>query len=312
MTSKRLYEAGALAEAKLSAGVWPIRIITEGKGSSGVYSRELLENSADIFAGRPMFGNHPKDPNKPWERSPFEIRAKLGPVVEYREVDGVAGLWGEAIVSPEVDRWLEEFADIIGVSIYAAGDGEDRDGEFHVTEFDAADPYVSVDFVVAPGRGGGVERVMEAYRALENGTAPAGTDSNEGENRMDEATKAFIEALFQEMKSKIQTLEEKLDAATSLVESVKDAQPERVEAVDTAGELATAVAKESLGEGAVARVLEAVKGGKTVSEAVQHEKNIRDEILAEAAASGKARLQEGVFGGSTAEEDFSISSVRFN
>lgn len=312
MTSKRLYESGALVETRTSVGTWPIRIITEGKGSSGVYSRELLESSANIFAGRPMFGNHPKDPNKPWERSPFEIRAKLGPVVEYREVDGVAGLYGEAIVSPEVDRWLEEFADIIGVSIYAAGDGEDRDGEFHVTEFDAADPYVSVDFVVAPGRGGGVERVMEAYRALENGTAPAGTDSNEGENRMDEATKAFIEALFQEMKNKIQTLEEKLDAATSLVESVKDAQPERVEAVDTAGELATAVAKESLGEGAVARVLEAVKGGKTVSEAVQHEKNIRDEILAEAAASGKARLQEGVFGGSAAEEDFSISSVRFN
>lgn len=309
--AKRLYESTKLTEAS-RPGVWPIRIITEGKGSSATYLREMLEDPRNhIFANRPMFGNHPKDPNKPWERSPFEIKAKLGPTVEYKVVDGVAGLYGEAHVSPEVDKWLEEFHDIIGVSIFASGDGYENDnGEYIVESFDGDDPYTSVDFVVAPGRGGGVERVMEAYRALEqNGSAPADTGRNEGEDRMDEALKAFIEGLFAGMNEKFTALEEKLDNATALVESVKDAQPARVEAVDAAGELATAVAEAKLGERAVARVLESVKGGKPVAEAVAAEKALRDEVLAEAGA----RLQEGVFGGADDNShDFRISTVRFD
>lgn len=306
MATKKLFEHGALVESKTASGTWPIRIITEGKGSSGVYSRELLEKYKDVFANRGMYGNHPKDPNKPWERSPFEIKAKLGPVIEYREVDGVAGLYGEAIVDEEVDRFLEKFHDIVGVSIFASGDGNDVDGEYIVESLDGDDPYTSVDFVVAAGRGGGVERVMEAWRGLENGSAPADAGTHEGENRMDEATKVFLESLFSKIDDKFVALEAKIDTATALVESVKDAQPARVEAVDAAGELATAVAEAKLGEKAVKRVLESVKAGKPVADAVQHEKEIRDEVLAEA----NVRLTEGVFGGSASDNhDYTIAGL---
>lgn len=311
MTAKRLYESGAFAESKTPEGRWRIRIITEGKGSSATYPRQLLETSGSVFASRPMFGNHPKDPNKPWERSPFEIKAKLGPVVEYAEVDGIAGLYADVVASDEVTAWLEEFHDVIGVSIFASGDGhEDENGDYVVESFDGSDPYTSVDFVVAPGRGGGVERVMEAYRALEqNGSAPAGTGHNEGEIRMDEATKAFIEQLLAPISAALVEVNSKLDAATALVESVKEAQPERVDAVDTAGELAEAVVEAELGKGAVKRVLEGLKHGKTVADAVQEQKDIRDEVLAES----KVRVVEGVFGaGDSADDDFTISSVRFN
>lgn len=311
MTARKLFEAGKLVEGKTSRGTWPIRIITEGKGSSGVYSRELLEAHKDVFANRPMFGNHPADPSKPWERSPFEIRAKLAPNVEYKVVDGVAGLYGEAIVSPEVSKWLEEFHDIIGVSIFASGDGREEDGEYIVESFDGTDPYTSVDFVVAPGRGGGVERVAEAYRALEHGSAPADTGNGKDKRTMDEATiKAIIEALLAPVAEKLTKLQESLDSAVSLVESVKDAQPERVEAVDAAGELATAVAEAQLSEKGTARVLEAVKDGKTVSEAVEAEKALREEYLGEA-----KRLDESAgfrFGGSGSDaDDFSMDGVRF-
>lgn len=310
MTIKRLHEAGALIESKTAKGTWPIRIITEGRGSSGVYTREMLEAHKDVFANRPMFGNHPLDPSRPETRSPFEIKAKLGPVIEYKEVDGVAGLYGEAIVDDEVDRFLTKFSDVVQVSIFASGDGtEDENGDYVVESLDGSDPYTSVDFVVAAGRGGGIERVVESFRALENGAAPAETGSHERDNRMDEATKVFLETLFQKVDEKFVALEAKIDSATALVESVKDAQPERVEAVDAAGELATAVAEAKLGERAVARVLESVKGGKSVSEAVKHEKDIRDEVLAEAGN----RLQEGVFGGA-ADESFGLSetAVRFS
>ena len=310
MTTKRIFEAGSLVESKTDAGKFRIRIITEGEGSSGVYSRELLEQYGEVFGGRAMFGNHPKDPNKPWERSPFEIKAKLGPKVEYEVVDGKGTLYAEPIMSPEIAAWVEEFKDVIGVSIFASGEGHDEDGKWIVESFDGSDPYTSVDFVVAPGRGGGVERVMEAWRTLEDSTAPAGADEGKERTTMDEAVKLYLESLFSKLDEKIVTLQESIDGAVTLVESVRDAQPERVEAVTTAGELATAVAEAQLGEKAVQRVLEAVTGGKSVTDAVKYEKDIKDEVLAEA----KNRLQEGVFGAGSDTDfaDVAISSVRFN
>jgi hypothetical protein len=313
MTSRRLYEAGKLVEGKTAHGTWPIRIITEGKGSSGVYSRELLEAHKDVFAGRAMFGNHPENPNEPWKRSPFEMKAQLGPNIEYKVVDGVAGLYGEAIVDDEVDKFLEKFHNIVGVSIFASGDGrEDADtGDWIVESFDGTDPYTSVDFVVAPGRGGGVERVAEAFRALEHGTAPADAGNGKEKRIMDEATKLYLEALLKPVIDSMSKFQESLDSAVSLVESVKDAQPERVEAVDTAGELATSVAKESLSEKAVARVLESVKAGQPVADAVAREKALREEFIAEEAE----RLIEGAgrFGGSGSQaDDFGMDGVRFD
>lgn len=310
MTARKLFEAGKLVEGKTSRGTWPIRIITEGKGSSGVYSRELLEQYKDVFANRPMFGNHPDEPDKPWKRNTFEIKAKLGPQIEYKVVDGVAGLYGEAMVDEEVDRFLEKFWDVIGVSIFASGDGREENGDYIVESFDAGDPFTSVDFVVAPGRGGGVERVAEAFQRLEYGSAPADTGNGKDKRTMDEANiKAIIEALLAPVSAQLTKLQESLDSAVTLVESVKDAQPERVEAVDAAGELATAVAEAQLSEKGTARVLEAVKGGKNVAEAVEAEKALRDEYLGEA-----KRLDESAgfrFGGGSSADDFSMDGVRF-
>jgi hypothetical protein len=310
MTKKqRWYEAGALVESgKRTKGHWPIRIITEGKGSSAIYTREMLEANKDVFANRPMFGNHPKDVNKPWERSPFEIKAKIGPTIEGREVDGVYGLYGEAIVDDEVDAFLEKFGDVTQISIFASGDGYEKDGETYAESFDGEDPYTSVDFVVAAGRGGKVERVLESFRALENGAAPADAGDHEREKRMDEAMKAYLEAFKAEVFAKMAELSTAIADATALVESVKSAQPERVEAVDAAGELATAVAEAHLGEKAVKRVLESVRDGKSVADAVQHEKEIRDEVLREAGS-----FSEGYFGSEgRPDEDYKITGLRFN
>lgn len=304
--TKRLYESGSLVDGKSAGGRWRIRIMTEGEGSSGIYSRELLENYGNIFASRPMFGNHPKDPSRPWERSPFEIRAKLGPTVEYEVVDGVAGIYADIIADTEVEEFLEKFHDVTGVSIFASGDGhENEDGKWVVESFDGSDPYTSVDFVVAPGRGGGAERVLEAYRALEDSTAPADADNGKDKRTMDEATKAFFEALLKPLTDKVDKLQESLDGAVALVESVKDAQPERVEAIDAAGELATAVAEAKLGEKAVARVLESVKAGKTVADAVKYETDLRSEILAE------SHVPADRFGGtgSDSEHDYTIGGL---
>jgi len=308
MAKRKLYESGALVEGKTSRGTWPIRIITEGKGQSATYTRDMLGAYKQVFAGRPMFGNHPVDITRPWDRSPFEIKAKLGPSIEGKEVDGVYGLYGEAIVDDEVDQFLEKFHDLVQVSIFASGDGEERDGEYYAESFDGDDPYTSVDFVVAGGRGGRVERVLEDFRALENSTAPAGAGNQEREKRMDETLRVYLEAFEQRLDAKFASVEAKVSDVTALVESVKNASPERVEAVDAAAELATAVAEAQLGERAVKRVLTEVKGGKSVADAVQHEKEIRDEILADA----KVQMAEGYFGNDgKSDEKFELKGLRF-
>ena len=309
MTNHRWYEAGAfVAVENRNKGRWPIRIITEGRGSSAIYTREMLEANKDVFANRPMFGNHPKDPSKPWERSPFDIKAVLGPKIEGKEVDGVYGLYGEAIVDDDVDAFLEKFGEAVKVSIFASGEGKEIHGETYAESFDGTDPYTSVDFVVAAGRDGAVEkRVLEHFQSLESSTAPAAAE-DEREKRMDEALKAYLEAFEARLAEKFAGIETKIADATALVEAMKDAQPERVEAAQAAEEIVTAVSEAELGKGAVKRVLESFKDGKTIADAVAREKEIRDEVLSES-----GRYTEGYFGGGTkTADDFKVTGLRFN
>lgn len=301
-------------ESKTSKGVWPIRIITEGKGTSAIYLREMLEANKDVFAERAMFGNHPKDPNKPWERSPFEMKATLGPVVEYKVVDGVAGLWGEAIVDDEVDAFLEKFHKQVGVSIFASGESYEKDGEIYAESFDGTDPYTSVDFVVAPGRGGGVEqRMLEAYRVLENSAAadngvgtPAADPNKKEAKAMDEKLAKLLEAFLDGVDARFTALEAKLDSVVTLSESAHDAEAKTVEAL----EVADALAEAELTESGRKRVIESLKAGTEVADAIATEKALRDEILAEA----DRVVQHGRFGEAAdkTNEDYSVAGLRFN
>lgn len=301
MTKRRLHEAGSLVEAKTSKGTWPIRIITEGRGSSGVYSRELLENQQNhIFGNRPMFGNHPTDPAKPWARSPFEIKAKLGPNIEHRVVDGVAGLYGEAIVNEEVDKFLEEFGDIIGVSIYASGEGhEDENGDWIVESFDGEDPYTSVDFVVAPGRGGGVEaRVLEAYRLLETsanadeGSAPAASQTNE------ESKEQSVE--IEELAAKVDSLVEAVTGLTGIVgplaESLKPAEKPEVDAAAAAVEADRKADAAEIPVELRAPILAAAKEGGDIDAAIAEAKSVVDAVknrITESAGAAAGRFGGG-------------------
>lgn len=298
--SRKLTEQGTLVAAKASNGVFPIRLITEGKGSSGTYSKELLQKYKDVFAGRPMFMNHPQDPSKPWQRDVLTAAAKIGPTVEYREVDGVAGIYGEAKVRKEYIEFVEEFADVIGVSIFIEGDGQDIDGEYMVESFNGEDPYRSVDFVVAAGRGGGVERAIESLRIIESSVGqPADTDAAtarvEEENRkkqnMDEL-KALIEAFAAKVDAKFVALEAKVDSVVTLSEQASAATADKVEAFEVADELSKAVAEAKLPEEGRKRVLESVRdGGKSVADAVASEsayiKSITESLAESAGEAGR-------------------------
>lgn len=303
MTVRKLHESGTLAP-KRAEGVYPIRIITEGKGSSGVYSRELLDTYKDVFANRPMFINHPKDKDKPWERELQTIAARTSENVEARDLeDGTRALFTEARVDQQWIPLMEKYGDLIGVSVYIEGDGKEVNGEYVVESFNPEDPYRSIDFVIAPGRGGRIEQMVESFRAIETslgqpggtGAASASTTThNESEiDNMDELTK-LVESLI----GKIDSLAVEVATVKSLSENAAAAAGEKLDAIQVADEISKAVTEAKLPEGARKRVIAAVSEGTAVAEAVKTEseyiKNIVESIdIKPEAVAGIGRVVEG-------------------
>ena len=57
---RHLLEAASLvSESASEDGTWKVRVISEGKGSSGVYTASLLENHHKAFDNVLSFKNHP-------------------------------------------------------------------------------------------------------------------------------------------------------------------------------------------------------------------------------------------------------------
>jgi hypothetical protein len=315
MSARKLVEQGTLVKAKGQDGVFPIRIITEGKGSSGTYSRELLEQYGSVFANRAMHMNHPKDPSQPWERDVLGIAARTGEVRVGEDEQGRVALYTEAKVRKEYREFVEEFGDLIGVSIFASGEGREENGEYIVESFDGEDPYTSVDFVVAAGRGGRVEKMMESYRAIETSAgkpadddaATASVENKEKEQKMDEL-KALIEALTKSVNDKFVALEAKVDSVVTLSEQATQAAADKTDAFQVADEVSKAVAEAKLPEEGRKRVIESVKAGNPVAEAVAAEvayvKAITESvaaIVAEAGVQGRIVESAGAAGFSFAD-----------
>src|SRR5690606_37375628 len=171
MKNVNLIEAGTvLSENPSEDGTWRVRLINEGQGSSGYYAAELLETYHHAFDNVISFLNHPV--SGPETRNFTEIAGRVevsGPETRnFTEIagrvvgetwldtaeDGTLGVYANWRPDPDYKAKLETYKDSLGLSIYISGAGEDRDGVFHVTEFDTEDPFRSVDVVIAAGRGG--------------------------------------------------------------------------------------------------------------------------------------------------------------
>src|SRR5690606_13920895 len=116
--------------------------------------------------------NHPTDEEFDNGRDITKLMARTIEAARVVEEDGVAKLKSKIKVRPEWQDFVEEYKDVIGLSIFASG--EAREGEINgnktmiVESFDYTDPYRSIDFVVAAGRGGKVDRMVEsAQRVME-------------------------------------------------------------------------------------------------------------------------------------------------
>lgn len=173
---KPLHESTTLAEATAAAdaesGVLEVEFITAGWGSSGYYSREVLEAAAPLFeVGTHVYFDHPSATeahDRPersvrdlaaviteagtWDAKAGGVRGKVKPLAPYREL-----LTDEA------------FAMNVGMSIRGSatdivlGEAEGRRGPI----IEGLEDIQSVDFVTRAGRGGRVLAVLESARQAE-------------------------------------------------------------------------------------------------------------------------------------------------
>ena len=158
-----------LIEAKTDdKGTIPVKIIDPGWGSSGYYSREVLQqavNARVYAAGLQMYWNHPSKSDEK-ERPERDLRDLAGVLTEDARWDEHGskgpGVYARAKVFAAYRDAVAEMGPYIGLSHYVWG--ESKTGEAEGKKGDIITRIVaarSVDFVTVPGRGGAI---AEAFR----------------------------------------------------------------------------------------------------------------------------------------------------
>lgn len=289
---KHLLEAATLVEADTEAETWTVRLINEGRGSSGVYSATLLETYGHAFNDAISFLNHPQ--SGPETRNFTEIAGRVvGKVWTEKAEDGTLGVYANWRPDEDYRRKLENYKDRLGLSIYISGSGDvEDDGEFHVTEFDVDDPFKSVDVVIAAGRGGRFE-ITESYRKIYESARAQTSDE-----------KPSVTSALEKKDGNLMELEEKVDKALELLaglvaqEQTAHAEAAQAEADEEAGRKAveayhasiTAIDAADLPEKVVESLRAKAKDGVDVTPLIEQAKDMKSaltESLQESAAPGR-------------------------
>lgn len=146
-----------------------IKVIGWGEGSSAFYPKEVLErDGASAFpAGTKIYFNHPtreEEWDRP-ERNVKEIAGKFESDAWYED----GSLYANVYFGKEAVDLIDQYADVLGMSIYAMGESEfgtigDYTGEILTRFADAGDPNMhSCDIVTAAGaRGAILEKLTES------------------------------------------------------------------------------------------------------------------------------------------------------
>lgn len=273
----RLNQGSALLEAKKpgekddGAGRYRIRIIAPGRGSTGMYTAPNLAESAPLFVpGTHMFFDH-QTMTEDWERPERSVRDLAGVFESGAEIMPDGSLEADIKVYPSVNGIIRERWADIGVSIN--GWSVEEIGPDGVVPPLAG--IQSVDFVTRAGAKGAVLEVLESdgrWRVM-NPSAPSNPTNRTQEEQAvkpEDICKAVSEALAAAMPAAIKEAAAMLaaDQEKKAVEAKKVEAP----AVDPYEAAAKVAEAEDLPKEARARVMEAVKRGAGVDDAIEAER----------------------------------------
>ena len=215
-----------LIEAKTDdKGTIPIKIIDPGWGSSGYYSREVLQQAANArvyAAGLQMYWNHPSKSDEK-ERPERDLRDLAGVLTEDARWDEQGskgpGLYSRAKVFSAYREHVAEMGPYIGLSHYVWG--ESKPGEAEGKKGDIISKIVaarSVDFVTMPGRGGAIAEAFRAARPPE----PTDEQKAAGVSSMGETTstpKLTLESIRKEHPEIIEALRQEFENSAAMKEA---------------------------------------------------------------------------------------------
>lgn len=284
----KLHESNGDLGSPSTGGKFRIRIIEGDRwGSSGYYPASVIKRDGPtVFReGTQMFMDHPTF-SEEFERPERSVRDLVGVIASKPE-------WNEESKALEADAqffsqyqdMLHEVAPHIGVSInaYALSEYGEIDGQEGqvIKEFLGAQ---SVDLVTKAGAGGAILSTIESAMGGSNGAVRQRSGQQQEEKKVADTTidTATLTALTTAMTSLTEALtkEQQDRAAREAAEAAsKDEQPE----IDPLS-VAQALAEAKLPKSYAARVVEAVKGGKPVEEAVTEAKADLDDVLKEVGA----------------------------
>lgn len=250
----------------LGEGKYRIRIISPGKGSSGIYLAENLAESAYLFkAGTEMFIDHPTE-SEEFERPERSIRDYAGVFLEDATVGEDGALYTVCKVFSGVNSIIKDKWEHIGVSINAWCDEP-------ISETGVVPVFAgvrSVDFVTAPGAGGGIVDLLESNR---NGTLQKEEESMDIESK--------LSALEDKLGSVLEAIGKVVEATT--VQEAEDEAAPTVD-VDAVLEAGKKLAESGLPVAAAKRVRESMKAGKNIDEAIEAERAYIKEATAKYAS----------------------------
>lgn len=273
----RLNQGSALLEAKKpgekddGAGRYRIRIIAPGRGSTGMYTAPNLAESASLFVpGTHMFFDHPTL-TEDWERPERSVKDLAGVFESGAEIMPDGSLEADIKVFPSVNGIIRERWTDIGVSIN--GWSVEEIGPDGVVPVLAG--IQSVDFVTRAGAKGAVLEVLESdgrWR-VKNPAAnfnPNTRTQEEQAVKPEEITKAVSEALAAAMPAAIKEAAALL--AADQEKKAAEAKKGEAPAVDPYEAAAKVAEADDLPKEARVRVMEAVKRGAGVDDAIEAER----------------------------------------
>lgn len=326
--TKRLNESGVLLESESGSGARKAILISQGLGSSGYYGPEFFsQENADALAGALSFPGHPEMWSDGSSRDPLSAIAWIGESVTIEEDEVGAkrfvSTYNVAESKPDVSAYLKEFGKKLGLSIFIEGEGEydSTTNVFTIKTLNGADPYRSVDLVVAAGRGGALlegakpgtkNAFAEAQRkllALGESQTSAPAEEEKEENEM------TVEEKVAENTAAIKALTDKFDALIAAEKATVEsaAQVEADEAAVTAAVESrfdqftadsTLINEAGLTESQKAEAFILAKSGGDVTSFVEKAKKVLEEARALAGTAntaGGGRVAEHVAGSTSGE-----------
>lgn len=287
MSTRNLVEAAALVTAPTESDTWKVRLINEGRGSSGVYSAQLLESYGHAFNNAVSFLNHPI--GGPETRNFTELVGRVvGETWTERGEDGTLGVYANWEPDPDHKEKLSRYKENLGLSIYISGTGsEDENGDFLVESLDAEDPFRSVDVVMAAGRGGrfelteSVKKMYESRRSESNEPTVTSAVEQEKEIKMEDLEKvtAAIEALTAQV-SALVAKENAAQAEAIQAEADVKAVDEALASYDAAVD---AIEAAELGADATKSLRAEARKGVDVAPLIEFAKTVKTSTISESA-----------------------------